>query len=259
MEVANRLQPLLQEAVLLDGDPGAVGLQDRERLSGARQRLVELLLLALLQDAAGEVPEVCLGAVVLLAVAGAPALGDQTEPQQRPKIGAGVALRDADGSDDAVHGHGVLVQVEDGPDPSHGWGDAPELTDAAHAVDEARPGIFSRIGPAAAASGRVGFRVLRTLLWHHSPSLRLVRTIHITLLGGDAWRDARGGRASCPQPGTSCFRRPSRERRCGSRPALPASPPARKYRRVWSRLQNHRSSDSAVARASAEAACSGEE
>jgi hypothetical protein len=47
------------------------------------------------------------------------------------------------------------------------------------------------------------------------------------------------------------------DQRSGNAEASP--PPARKYRRVWSRLQNHRSSDSAVARASAEAACSGEE
>ena len=75
-------------------------------------------------------------------------------------IGAGVALRDADGSDDAVHGHGVLVQVEDGPDPSHGWGDAPELTDAAHAVDEALD-MWHPHGPAVCERRGRGLRGFR--------------------------------------------------------------------------------------------------
>ena len=52
-----------------------------------------------------------------------------------------------------------------------------QLSDAAHPVDEARPGMLGRIGPPAATSGHARVSVLRTLLRHYLPSLSLVRTI----------------------------------------------------------------------------------
>src|SRR5258708_24092568 len=146
VKLSDRLQPGFQKTVFVTWHVRSLFLERLQRTLGARQRLVELLLLALPQYRPGESPEVCLGCVVVLAIAGPETFGYQAQPQKSPKVGAGVTFCDAHGMDQLIHGHRLRAEIEDRPDLAHRPADAPELADAAHAIDEGGTNVFGAVG-----------------------------------------------------------------------------------------------------------------